>query len=410
VITPTYNNVATLLAVLNSVGQLGLEVFAIDDGSTDETALQLAAWADPAAGRHVVTHPANEGKAAALRSGFEAAGQLGFTHAATIDTDGQHDPADLQSLLALGERHPDAIIVGTRPMDGGTYPARSRIGRQISNHMVRLLGGIWVQDSQCGLRLYPLKAIEFLRCRSGRYAFETEVLIRAGWADVAVQETPIRCIYHSPETRVSHFKPWRDSCSAAWMHMGLAARSLWPVPPPKVRKEIHSPEIGTLIERFLRWLNPLPTLRGLRRDSAERERFSRSIGAGAFVAMTPPLGFKTIACLAIAKKFRLQPAVMLAVSSLQTPPIGIPLAIVAVHTGHLLLTGRFADAATIDAGRSGWSAVVGFVALCWIVGGVVSGAVIGFAAYAVTRATGRSAGVATVATATPAAPSPPDSR
>jgi uncharacterized protein (DUF2062 family) len=411
VIAPTYDNAATLVGVLDAVTALGLPVIAVDDGSTDATPALLAAWVDADAGKRVVTHPINRGKAAALRSGFDAAKRLGYTHAATIDTDGQHDPADLPALLAITVEQPDAIVVGARPIVTRGYPRRSRVGRRASNMMVRLLGGCDVDDSQCGLRVYPLAAVDFLACRSGRYAFETEVLIRAGWANVPVRQTPVRCIYFAPGRRVSHFKPWRDSLSAIAMHVRLMVRALWPVPARKFRPAGAGTRTGTVVERLLRWLNPWPTLSNLRCDPAERERFARSVGVGAFVAMTPPLGFKTFVCLAIAKHFRLQPTVMLAVSSLQTPPVGIPLALVAIHTGHLLLTGRLADRAALRGG-GGWPAMVGFFAGCWVLGGVVSGAVVGLGAYAVTRARGaaREAGGcdATAAAARSTVPSRPD--
>jgi uncharacterized protein (DUF2062 family) len=292
----------------------------------------------------------------------------------------------LTALLEIAAEDPAAIGVGVRAIATESYPRRSRVGRRASNAMVRLLSGLRVADSQCGLRVYPVAVIDFLQCRSGRYAFETEVLIRAGWANVPVRETPVQCIYYTGDRRVSHFNPWRDSISAAWMHTRLLLRAVWPMPLRKYRPAEHRTRTGTAIERCARWLNPLPMLRALRCDDpTERERFARSVGAGAFVAMTPPLGFKTFLCLAAAKRFGLQPTVMLAVSSLQTPPVGLPLALISVHTGHLLLTGRLADAGVLNA-EGGWPSMIGSSPAAGRSAAVVSGAAVGALAYTLTRA------------------------
>ena len=110
VLVPTFNNAGTLGDVLERVGQLGIATFVINDGSTDETAHILRQIGSVT----VLTHPSNQGKAAALRSGFIAAAQNGFTHAVTIDADGQHDPEQIPTMLEMALAHPEAIILGVR--------------------------------------------------------------------------------------------------------------------------------------------------------------------------------------------------------------------------------------------------------------------------------------------------------
>ena len=120
----------------------------------------------------------------ALLSGFAAAQAAGHTHALTIDTDGQLDPAQIPSLLEIAGREPDAFVIGTRDAGSADYPSRSRLGRRVSNLLVRLESGLKVSDSQCGFRVYPLKMMHEIDCRAGRYGFETEVLTRAAWVTV----------------------------------------------------------------------------------------------------------------------------------------------------------------------------------------------------------------------------------
>jgi glycosyltransferase involved in cell wall biosynthesis/uncharacterized protein (DUF2062 family) len=406
VVAPTYNNADTLMAVLRAIEAVHLPVLVVNDGSDDATCPLLANWIAGAGGRFLVTHEKNCGKAAALRSGFAEARRLGFTHAATIDTDGQHDPQDLLAVRELAEAHPQAIVVGVRSIETANYPIKSLVGRRVSNLLVWMLGGVRVSDSQCGLRIYPLAVLESLRARAGRYAFETEVLIRAGWANAEVVQSPIRCIYFDGLARVSHFKPWRDSLSASWMHMKLIARTLLPWPAEKVRPIGPSSGTGTIVERMLRWINPLPTLRAARRDGKARETFARSLGTGLFFAFLPPMGFKTVGCLAVAKAFGLQPTIVLAGSSLQTPPVGIVLGIISLNVGHLLLTGSLLGPGEIDLQTHGVTGLVGKALLYWTVGGICSGAIIALTTYLCAR--DRSGRDTTAAAAMSATPSPSD--
>src|SRR4051794_37254441 len=86
-VAPTFNNAATLAGVLRRVRDQGLHVIVVNDGCTDATAEVLAREA--AGDVTVVTHERNRGKAAALYTGFSTAIAAGYTHAVTIDTDGQ---------------------------------------------------------------------------------------------------------------------------------------------------------------------------------------------------------------------------------------------------------------------------------------------------------------------------------
>src|SRR5690242_16142823 len=96
VVAPTFNNVATLGEIVRRTRALALPVIVVNDGSTDGTADLLRTLAGESV--VVVTHERNRGKAAALRTGFEAAHERGFTHAVTIDTDGQLDPEEIPAL------------------------------------------------------------------------------------------------------------------------------------------------------------------------------------------------------------------------------------------------------------------------------------------------------------------------
>jgi glycosyltransferase involved in cell wall biosynthesis len=223
VVAPTYNNARTLLGILARVEALGLPMIIVNDGSTDDTPRLLAEWerGNRSVPVTVLTHPHNRGKAAALHTAFDAANKMGITHVATVDTDGQLDPEQIPQLLVAARMSPDALVLGGRDDTASDYPAKSRIGRRISNLAIRVESGYRVRDSQCGLRVYPLHLLRAARCYAPHFAFEAEIITRTRWVGFPVVEVPVNCRYLPPGERVSHFKPWRDTFRGLRMHAWL---------------------------------------------------------------------------------------------------------------------------------------------------------------------------------------------
>ena len=397
IVSPTFNNERDLPEMLSGIGPLRLPIIVVNDGSTDDTGRTIDAWrAERASDRYAITHPTNRGKAAALLSGFAEARRLGFTHTLTIDSDGQHAAQDLQNLVGVTIRHPRAIIVGARPGKIPECPLGSFLGRRLSNHLVWLASGVRVTDSQSGMRSYPLELIEGLGVRAGGYAFETEVLARAGWAGLSVIETPIGGLYRVPGGRITHFRIARDTWEAVRMHARLIGRSLLPGNPvPRVpaatncdaaeRPSDVNRSIGTILHRALWWL-------GLRRlaEMATGGRQGRvclaaSVGVGLFMATIPVYGIKTIACLWLAAKFRLHPTVAIAVSSLSTPPLGFAFAFASLFVGHALLRGSLPKFDSLPAWSTFTLADARTLLTEWIAGSIVVGIVLGLLGYGLTR-------------------------
>src|SRR3954453_13031236 len=134
VIAPTYNNASKLPDVLRPLDAQGVPILAINDGSTDETPAILAKWAaEPREHPAIVeTHPHNRGKAAALMTGFRAATKLGYTHALTMDTDGQLAPEQGPAMLNLAEPNPASLILGVRDVSAEVYPKKIKLGRRMA--------------------------------------------------------------------------------------------------------------------------------------------------------------------------------------------------------------------------------------------------------------------------------------
>lgn len=235
VIIPTYNNAETLESVIKGVSQYVKHIIVVDDGSTDNTAERL---------KHcpveidVVSHRANRGKGCALLSGFKRAKEQGFTHAITIDSDGQHDPADLPKFLEAIMYHSYSIIVGNR-FDPSLFTGenvqnmngQSKFANKFSNFWFRMQTGIKLADTQTGYRAYPLNRLKGLKWITSRYEAELELLVYAAWNGVSIEQIPVKVFYPSAEERVSHFRPVADFARISLLNTFLTFGSIvyaWP--------------------------------------------------------------------------------------------------------------------------------------------------------------------------------------
>ncbi|MDO5675757.1 MAG: glycosyltransferase family 2 protein [bacterium] len=213
-VIPAYNHGSRLPAVLADAGTLGLPIFVVDDGSSDNTAavLNRLATLPEYADMRILRHRKNLGKGAALRSAFSAALEQGYTWALSMDADGQHRAEDGCNLLARARSAGGRpLVVGVRSgMDGIHVPWTSRAGRGFSNFWVWVCGGPKLADSQSGFRLYPLPETLHLSVQASRYQYEVEVLVLARQQGLQVLEAPVEVVYQPKGERISHFRPGRD--------------------------------------------------------------------------------------------------------------------------------------------------------------------------------------------------------
>src|SRR5690606_17033669 len=107
--------------------------------------------------------------------------ELGYTHAITIDSDGQHDPADLPAMARAVLSDPRAMVMGARDMDKSEVPGRSSFGNKFSNFWFRVETGIVLPDTQTGYRGWPLEPLRAVRTTSDRFGFEVESIVKLAW-------------------------------------------------------------------------------------------------------------------------------------------------------------------------------------------------------------------------------------
>ncbi|MCP5057311.1 MAG: glycosyltransferase family 2 protein [bacterium] len=223
---PTFDNPRTVGRVVGEVRKRLEDVIVVDDGSGDEGREVVAALARDGLAR-VVRREANGGKGAAVKTGFLAARDQGFSHALQIDADGQHCTDDLPRFIAAATERPEALILGA-PVFDETQPFGRAVGRRISQFWVNFeTGGRVIEDPQCGFRVYPLEGALAAGARGNRMQFDQELPVRMIWQGVPVVNLPTRVRYLTREEGgVSHFQMFRDNLRISAMHTGLVFEKL----------------------------------------------------------------------------------------------------------------------------------------------------------------------------------------
>jgi len=240
VLIPSYNPGPKVFTTVRDALDRWSPVWVVVDGSTDGSGERLQALAAGEPGLRILTLPQNQGKGAAVLHGIREAMRAGFTHALTMDSDGQH-PADLiPSFMRVSQDNPSDMVLG-RPIFDSTAPAIRVQGRKISNGWTNL-ETLWagIGDSLYGFRVYPLAPLEAVmreRRWMRRFDFDVEAVVRLCWRGVRPRnlDAPVR--YFAPQDGgVSHFRYGRDNALLTWMHCRLFGGFLLRLPRLIVRR------------------------------------------------------------------------------------------------------------------------------------------------------------------------------
>ncbi len=240
VVIPSYNTGAALLSTLRDALAHGVPVWLVIDGSTDGTAdgAHRIAQANPLL--RVLVLPGNQGKGAAVLQGLRAAAAEGFTHALTMDSDGQHPAPLIPAFIAASSQRPEAMILG-RPVFDTSAPLLRVRGRRVSNWWTNLETlGAGVDDSLYGFRVYPIADLIDVMQRHRwmrRFDFDTEAVVRLAWRGIKPVnlDAPVKYL-SAAEGGVSHFRYGRDNALLTWMHLRLMAGFILRLPALLIRR------------------------------------------------------------------------------------------------------------------------------------------------------------------------------
>ncbi len=234
VLIPSFDTGRKLAETIAAARAQWNPVWVVIDGSTDGTAEVAQRMAAVDTGLRVLLLPHNQGKGAAVLHGLRAAQQAGYTHALTMDADGQHPAALIGDFMRASIARPDAMILG-RPVFDASAPLLRVRGRRVSNWWTNLETlGAGVADSLYGFRVYPITELAAVMARQPwmrRFDFDTEAVVRLAWRGVKPinRDAPVKYLT-ADEGGVSHFRYGRDNLLLTWMHTRLMVEFLLRLP------------------------------------------------------------------------------------------------------------------------------------------------------------------------------------
>lgn len=305
VIIPTYNNEKTIKKVVDSVRDYCDDVIVVNDGSTDHTSAILGEYS----GIQYISYKENKGKGYALLTGLRYATEKGFDYAITLDSDGQHFADDIPTFIDKIEKKPGSILIGARNLRADNMPGKNTFANKFSNFWYKIETGNTLQDTQSGFRLYPLKLIEGIHLLTRKYEFEVEIIVRAAWKGINVENVPINVYYPPKEERVSHFRPLRDFTRISILNTFLVIYALLFYYPCKCLKFLTKENIKKVIKEQI--IN----------NKESNMRLSMSIGWGIFCGIIPIWGYQMIFAAISAHILKLNKVIALMFSNISIPPM-----------------------------------------------------------------------------------------
>ena len=200
VVIPCLNEAATIGALVRGVCGLGLAVYVVDDGSTDQTSDRAKS-----AGAVVLRNDTTQGKGASQMRGWRYAIQQGFEWVLTMDGDGQHAVADICRFLAIGDAD---LVVGNRMAETARMPwIRRTVNRWMSNKL-SAIASMDLPDTQCGFRLMNLATFSRLTIEATHFEIESDVLLAFVAARARIRFVPVKTIYKNEQSKIH---PVRDT-------------------------------------------------------------------------------------------------------------------------------------------------------------------------------------------------------
>ena len=225
VLIPSYNTGPLVVRTVREALAHWNPVWVVVDGSTDGSRDLLEELARTEPGLRVFVLPENSGKGAAVLHGLIEARRQGFTHALTMDADGQHPAPLIDVFMSVSQNRPEALVLG-RPVFDASAPLLRVRGRRVSNWWANL-ETLWmgIDDSLYGFRVYPIAPLAGIMERTRwmrRFDFDVEAAVRLVWRGLPVIniDAPVKYL-GKDEGGVSHFRYVRDNALLAWMHSRL---------------------------------------------------------------------------------------------------------------------------------------------------------------------------------------------
>lgn len=215
IIIPCYNEYSTILSLITAVKKapvVNKEIIIVDDGSNDGTRNILADITDPQI--RVIFHKINQGKGAALRTGFrEASGDICIVQDADLEYDPQEYPLVIQPIL---EGKAD-VVFGSRFQSGRPHRVVyfwHRIGNGFLTLMSNFFTDLNLSDMETCYKAFRREVIQSIHIRENRFGFEPEVTAKVSKMNLRIYEVGIS--YYGRTYEEGKKIGWKDGIRAMY--------------------------------------------------------------------------------------------------------------------------------------------------------------------------------------------------
>ena len=216
IVIPVYNEAATIaeiVAMVRSV-DVGLEkeILLVDDCSRDGTRDVLEKMGKEQSDLKVLLHEVNQGKGAALRTGFAAAtGDIVLIQ----DADLEYDPREYPRLLApLLDGHAD-VVFGSRFLGGGAHRVVfywHYLGNRLLTTLSNMTTNLNLTDMEVCYKVFKREVIQSIPLKENRFGFEVEITAKVARRKLKIYEVPIS--YYGRDYSEGKKIGWKDGFSA----------------------------------------------------------------------------------------------------------------------------------------------------------------------------------------------------
>jgi len=193
-VIPAYNVAETLPTVVAGLKDTipEIEIIVVNDGSDDNTG-QVIRELDIIS----IEHVDNRGKGAALKNGFRIALERGANILLTIDSDGQHQPAEARKLLDALYRYGLDFVIGNRMRNRKEMPLHRVLSNRLTSRLVSLRIGQTIEDSQCGYRAMRAELVRNIPLKTNHFDTESELLLKAASRGYKLGSVDVSTVYQS---------------------------------------------------------------------------------------------------------------------------------------------------------------------------------------------------------------------
>ncbi len=211
-VIPSLNPDARLIKLVSDLISNNFnKIIIVDDGSEDKIIFNKLKEHKEVI---VLTHDVNKGKGAALKTAFSYYKDKllkDYKGLVCLDSDGQHLVSDAINIGKVMVNE-NKYTLGTRLFNTKETPLRNKTGNRITSRVFKRLYGVYLKDTQTGLRAIPNRLIDFMLNVSGdHFEYEMNVLIDLVKNGEKIIEEDIKTVYLENSNKKSNFKVIKDS-------------------------------------------------------------------------------------------------------------------------------------------------------------------------------------------------------